>query len=357
MAGEVALVPKQPSGCLRSGGRVVQGVEELSEGDPLFVVLEGHGGGQCRPPVDASATAVQQDLQRALGFVSGEDLVGGDTMQRWSGREARLLRGALRMSLRDFAAYLGVSDRIVSNWESGGASYQPRAESQAVLDTALGRASDDAKDRFAAALGTNGAAPPVAGRIEVDSHKFLPVFIGVERGRQHDTERGRPVDGVILGPSEPPRSAGLRPACLRVRGSRLPPRPAARAHRAHRTRRLTRPLLRLRPALGTRQALRSPGRGPRPHPQPRVRPVPVLAHLRPVGRRRLRHRPAPAVHALVPGRPRRAERARAPGRHGLGIAPRHRLRPPGHRALRRTRSLHRLRRLVRRRLRLPFPRA
>ncbi|MEU7331221.1 helix-turn-helix domain-containing protein [Streptomyces parvus] len=103
------------------------------------------------------------------------------TVQRWSGREARLLREALRMSLRDFAAYLGVSDRTVSNWEGGGAGYQPRAESQAVLDTALDRASNEAQARFAAALGTNGAAPPVTGRIEVDSHKFLPVFIGVER--------------------------------------------------------------------------------------------------------------------------------------------------------------------------------
>lgn len=106
------------------------------------------------------------------------------TVQRWSGREARLLRDALRMSLRDFAAYLGVSDRTVSNWEGGGASYQPRVESQAVLDTALGRASDGAKARFAAALGANGAVQPVTGRIGVDSHKFLPVFVGVERTRQ-----------------------------------------------------------------------------------------------------------------------------------------------------------------------------
>lgn len=106
------------------------------------------------------------------------------TVQRWSGREARLLRDALRMSLRDFAAYLGVSDRTVSNWEGGGAGYLPRAESQAVLDTALGHASDDAKARFAAALGGNGSVAPLAGRIGVDSHKFLPVFIGVEHARR-----------------------------------------------------------------------------------------------------------------------------------------------------------------------------
>ena len=106
------------------------------------------------------------------------------TVQQWSGRETRLLREALRMSLRDFAAYLGVSDRTVSNWEAGGADYQPRAESQAVLDTALRRAADDARARFAAAFETNIPAAPALGRLAVDSHKFLPVFIGHERARQ-----------------------------------------------------------------------------------------------------------------------------------------------------------------------------
>lgn len=120
------------------------------------------------------------------------------TVQRWSGWEARLLRDALRMSLRDFAAYLGVSDRTVSNWESGGFSYQPRAESQAVLDTALGRASDDVKTRFAAALGTNGAVQPVVGRIAVDSHKFLPVFIGVEHARRLRTHMTASADDQWL---------------------------------------------------------------------------------------------------------------------------------------------------------------
>ncbi|WP_306948100.1 MULTISPECIES: DNA-binding transcriptional regulator [Streptomyces] len=89
---------------------------------------------------------------------------------------------ALRMSVREFAAYLGVSDRAVSKWEAGGENYRPRADSQAALDTALVRASDEAKARFGEALGLNGAGPPpAAGGIEVDSHKFLPVFIGAER--------------------------------------------------------------------------------------------------------------------------------------------------------------------------------
>ncbi|NGO45110.1 AAA family ATPase [Streptomyces sp. YC419] len=44
-------------------------------------------------------------------------------------RSARLLRDdALRLSVREFAAYLGVSDGAVSKWEAGGDSYRPRTD-------------------------------------------------------------------------------------------------------------------------------------------------------------------------------------------------------------------------------------
>lgn len=69
-------------------------------------------------------------------------------VQRWSGREARVLREALRLSVRGFAAYLGVSTRTISKWEAGGSTFVPGPDSQALLDTALDQASDDAKDRF-----------------------------------------------------------------------------------------------------------------------------------------------------------------------------------------------------------------
>jgi transcriptional regulator with XRE-family HTH domain len=108
------------------------------------------------------------------------------TVRQWTGRSARLLRDdALRLSVRDFADYLGVSDRAVSKWEAGGESYRPRADSQAALDTALIRATGEAKARFAEALGLKGTGPsPAGGGIEVDSHKFLPVFIGAERAHR-----------------------------------------------------------------------------------------------------------------------------------------------------------------------------
>jgi transcriptional regulator with XRE-family HTH domain len=69
--------------------------------------------------------------------------------ERWTGHEARLLRMALRLSLRAFAARLGVAERTVSKWESAGRSTTPWPESQSILDTALAQASEDARARFA----------------------------------------------------------------------------------------------------------------------------------------------------------------------------------------------------------------
>jgi transcriptional regulator with XRE-family HTH domain len=66
------------------------------------------------------------------------------TVQRWSGREVRALRHATRMSLREFAQHLGVSHRMVSKWEAGGARIQPRPVNQSALDTRLARATPDA---------------------------------------------------------------------------------------------------------------------------------------------------------------------------------------------------------------------
>lgn len=71
------------------------------------------------------------------------------TVGQWSGRETRILRQALRLTVRDFAEKLGVSPRTVSKWEAGGVEHVPRPELQAALDTALARASDADRDRFA----------------------------------------------------------------------------------------------------------------------------------------------------------------------------------------------------------------
>ncbi|GAA3010454.1 hypothetical protein [Actinokineospora diospyrosa] len=66
----------------------------------------------------------------------------------WTGREASALRRALRLSVRAFAEHLGVAVRTVAKWEALKADTSPRPDTQAILDTALGRADTDATLRF-----------------------------------------------------------------------------------------------------------------------------------------------------------------------------------------------------------------
>jgi transcriptional regulator with XRE-family HTH domain len=73
-------------------------------------------------------------------------------VERWTGRETRALRRALRMTVIGFAEHLGVAVRTVSNWEARGTDIEPLPEMQAALDTALSRASTESVHRFQAFL-------------------------------------------------------------------------------------------------------------------------------------------------------------------------------------------------------------
>jgi len=53
------------------------------------------------------------------------------------------------MSIKDFAAHLGVSERMISKWEAGRDNIRPRPVNQAALDTCLTRSDADTKARFA----------------------------------------------------------------------------------------------------------------------------------------------------------------------------------------------------------------
>jgi Sulfatase-modifying factor enzyme 1/Helix-turn-helix domain len=91
------------------------------------------------------------------------------TVPQWTGREVRALRAARRMSVREFAAHLGVSDRMVSKWEAGGEAMRPRAMNQAALDTSLAMATADARTRFdqlaaGRAVHTEAAGPGIGVR-------------------------------------------------------------------------------------------------------------------------------------------------------------------------------------------------
>lgn len=72
----------------------------------------------------------------------------GSVVARWTGREARALREAKRMSVREFAAHLGVNDAAVSNWERRGSEARLRYDTQQLLDTDLARSGADVADRL-----------------------------------------------------------------------------------------------------------------------------------------------------------------------------------------------------------------
>jgi formylglycine-generating enzyme required for sulfatase activity len=70
------------------------------------------------------------------------------------------------MSVREFAAHLGVSERMVSKWEAGGLTVRPRPLNQAALDTSLAHAGPDVHARFAATMNQLRSRRP--GRPPVD---------------------------------------------------------------------------------------------------------------------------------------------------------------------------------------------
>jgi hypothetical protein len=74
------------------------------------------------------------------------------------------------MTVREFGAHLGVSDRMVSAWEAGGVRLQPRAINQAALDTSLTKCTDEERQRFADLL-----APPAVPSVRWCLLVDLPV--------------------------------------------------------------------------------------------------------------------------------------------------------------------------------------
>src|SRR6266536_4142323 len=70
-------------------------------------------------------------------------------VQQWTGAEATVLRQAMRLSVRAFAARLGVDARTVNKWEARGRDITPLPDTQSILDTALSQADEDAQARFA----------------------------------------------------------------------------------------------------------------------------------------------------------------------------------------------------------------
>ena len=82
------------------------------------------------------------------------------TVERWTGKEAKALRQAKRMSLQAFAAHLGVSERTLSTWERRGVEIAIRDVNQAALDTSLKVSSPEVHDRFVSLIDASDAVVP-----------------------------------------------------------------------------------------------------------------------------------------------------------------------------------------------------
>ncbi|MGW3953080.1 helix-turn-helix domain-containing protein [Streptomyces sp. NPDC004752] len=89
------------------------------------------------------------------------------TVHHWTGLEAKALRLALRLSVRAFAQQLGLAVATVSKWESKLAETEPRPDTQAILDTALGRADAAVHLRFETHLSEMTSPVQNAGRRRV----------------------------------------------------------------------------------------------------------------------------------------------------------------------------------------------
>lgn len=69
--------------------------------------------------------------------------------RQWTGFEAAALQEAMRKSIREFAALLGVETTTITNWRSGLSAVTPRSGTQAILDTTYQqRATPEDRDRF-----------------------------------------------------------------------------------------------------------------------------------------------------------------------------------------------------------------
>jgi len=81
-------------------------------------------------------------------------------IDQWTGRHARALQAAMRLTGEAFAEHLGVSPRTVAKWRKR-PDMVPSPQLQEALDTSLHLASPEAQTRFAASLGVQQQELPM----------------------------------------------------------------------------------------------------------------------------------------------------------------------------------------------------
>ena len=146
----------------------------------------------------------------------------------WTGRDATMLREALRLSVREFAAIAGAGVRTVARWsEPARLNARVRPFNAGLLDEVLRRADDDARTRFeqmaagsaVVATSHNTQVPPLLEQCTVDPdlrqwiqmnrRELLQLFGGTAFGLsavaailgQLDADERRRVEHVLITPS------------------------------------------------------------------------------------------------------------------------------------------------------------
>lgn len=116
------------------------------------------------------------------------------TVRQWTGHEARALRQAKRMSVRQFADHLGLTAAAVSNWERRGEQARLRYETQQILDIDLARSADDVRQRFDRSV-VKDHPPPVTQGLGHRSTKRTEALLAAAGHQRNAVLRYRsPVD-------------------------------------------------------------------------------------------------------------------------------------------------------------------
>jgi hypothetical protein len=102
------------------------------------------GGGALVPFVEHGHTAAVEDSEQVV--------------TKWNGQFAACLQAALHMTNEAFAERLGVAPRTVAAWRAN-PSMVPRPEMQQILHTALERAGEQARARFAVLVRPQASRP------------------------------------------------------------------------------------------------------------------------------------------------------------------------------------------------------
>ncbi|MEV5576644.1 SUMF1/EgtB/PvdO family nonheme iron enzyme [Spirillospora sp. NPDC052269] len=119
------------------------------------------------------------------------------TVQNWTGREARALREARRMSIREFAAKLGMSERIISKWEKRGEDIRPKPVTQQTLDLFLASATAEEQARFAEMIGyPSSERSPQEASLNADPAAGAEGEPDIPVGDEHQVRH--PVDGKLM---------------------------------------------------------------------------------------------------------------------------------------------------------------